>query len=272
MKSKFYLLISLTISVFYLFIGDAYGYDSAEIIKKSKKATSDLRTVKLKERSVTGSVSVTYSKGAMNYLKNEFSITEETSTTLLRKIYFKDNITYLYDGIFNNWIKFSEPVDFFAKPFNKDIWFSIFPARPQELGLKVRLLDEEIIEGLSCYQLRSQVVDEAKTKFYVSKFLGNFFPQSLLLLFKSDQGLLDRFLDTYVRSLEATLWISKKTFYVVKISNRYYQMAGANESISIENESIFYDFNKPTEVILPPEAADAGVVSTQDLVSQGQIQ
>jgi hypothetical protein len=272
MKNKFYLSISLAIFIFSVIISDAYGYDSREIVKRAKRATRGLRTVKLKERSVTGSVNVTRSKGAMSYLKNEFLITEETDSTILRKIFFKDDVTYLYDGIFNNWIKFSEPVDFFAKPFNKDIWFSIFPAKPKELGLEVKLLEEEIVEGLACYQLRSRVADVSKAKFYISKFLGNFFPQSLVLLLRSDQELLDRFLDIYIRSLETTLWISKKTFYLIKISNRYHQMAGAEESVSIDNESIFYDFNKPIEINLPPEAAAASVVSVQDLASEAQMQ
>jgi hypothetical protein len=259
-------LFTLTIGlVFSVAIINAYSNDAGQIIEQAKKASKDLRTVSLREKSITGSVNVTYSEGIRDYVKNEFIITEKDDATILRSIYLKNNVTYLYDGIFKEWVKFNEPVDFFAKPFNKDIWFSIFPSKPQELGLNIEFLGEEIIEGQSCYVVYSSVVDRENAKFYVSKFLGNFFPQSLIFILKSEPELLDSFLDTYLKSLEATLWISKKTFFLVKLSNSYYQMPGEGESILIKNESIFYDFNKPVKIELPPSAHHATQASTQDL-------
>ncbi len=265
---KFFLSAFAIVSVIVITIFNSYAEDAGQIIEQAKKAANDLATVSLREKSITNLVNVTYSEGIRDYIKNEFIINEKDEVATLRAIYLKDNITYLYDGIFNEWVKFDEPVDFFAKPLDKDIWFSLFPSKPEELGLSIGLLGSETVEDNECYVLQSSVIDKEKAKFYVSRFLENFFPQSLIFILKSEPQLLDSFLDTYLKGLETTLWISKETFFLVKLINKYYQMPGEGESILIISESIFYDFNKPVKIELPQAASEAIQASIQDLAPQ----
>ena len=265
MKKPFFLFLFIFFLTFSPPVQSDSRVDAQEIINKAKEASAGIKTVRVIGRSITGSINTTYSQGAMDYLKGNFFLIENTDSMVIRSIYLKDNSTYIYDGIFANWVKFAEPVDFSGKIFKKDMWFSIFPTKADELGLEVKLLGEQMLEGQACYVLHSRVVDIARAKFYVSKFLEDFFSKSLISMLRSDERILQDFLTTYVKNLKTTLWISKDSFFVVKLLNSYDQMPGEGEALLIEDESVFYDFNKPLEIEIPEDAQSAKVVKSADL-------
>ena len=115
MKVRIFLIIGFCLGLIFLVANKARAESVYEILAKAKKISQDLESVKLKAKSVTASVNIAYSEGATDYKKNEFFITERTDSTELRSIYVKGNATYMHDGIFGDWVKFDEPLDFFAK-------------------------------------------------------------------------------------------------------------------------------------------------------------
>ena len=265
MKIRIFLFITFLFVLTFLVIDNVWADGVYEILTKAKHVSQDLTTVKVKTKSVTASINIAYSEGAMDYKKNEFFITERTDSTELRSTYIKDGSTYMHDGIFDEWVKLNEPLDFFAKSFDRNRWFSAYPYLAQRLGLKIELLEPEVVGQRKCFVVRSQVIDKEKAKFYIGKFLDRFFSPTLIGMLKSDPELLSDFLDTYSDSFETTLWIEKDTFFVVKISNNYYQMPGEGEAISISDESIFYDFNGPVTIEIPEGAKEATVADIGDL-------
>ena len=265
MKVRIFLFIACVLSLAFLVIDSAWADGVYEILVKAKQASQELATVKVRTKSVTASINIAYSEGAMDYEKNEFFITERTDSTELRSTYIKDGSTYMHDGIFDEWVKFNEPLDFFAKSFDRKRWFSAYPYLAQRLGLKIELLEPEVVEKGKCFVIRSQVIDKEKAKFYIEKFLGRFFSPALIGMLKSDPQLFSDFLDTYSDGFEATLWIAQDTFFVVKILNNYRQMPGEGEAISISDESVFYDFNRPVTIEVPAAAKEAAVADIGDL-------
>ena len=242
-----------------------YAQSVNDILDKSKNAAAKLHRAKIKGESVTGGVNTTTSEGVIDYTRKQFYVVEKNGNKIVNSIYFIDNITYMYNGVMEKWFKFGEDLNFFGDMLDKEKLYSFFPEDFAQAGFRLELLAEEAVEGEPCYVISSTIVDKEKAKEFISKFLDKFFSEKIASQIKKNPQMFEQYLDFYVQDSKSTQWISKNTFFVVKVLTKNRQMAGPSESISVENTVFYYDFNKSAKIKLPQEAIAAQVISATDL-------
>jgi len=264
MKTR-HIIVIIVICVFSLLANYAYSQDVIKIISKAREVTRSLDTVKTKGKTITGSVYVMENKGAIDYGNNKFSIIQSQGDVNVGSIYFIDGVTYMYNGMLDNWIKFGEDLGIFGNILDKEKLFSFFPIDLEDTGFKMEIIGEEEVEGKLCYILVSRIVDKKLAKKFVMKLLNNFVSEQVLSQLSKDSKARDAYIEQYVNSAESTQWISKDNFFVMKIKDKNEQSDGQGGIVLLENEAVYYDFNQPVAIKLPSEAIDAKLITVQDL-------
>ncbi|MDD3296975.1 MAG: hypothetical protein PHU64_06390 [Candidatus Omnitrophica bacterium] len=243
-----------------------------QIITDAKKAVEGLKSVKMKGKTLTGAVNTTHEEGAIDYGKREFFGLEKSDSKVMSMIYIEEGVTYLYNGIFQAWYKFDKSLGLFDAVFDKDKLFSFFPNSWEEAGFRVSRLADEDIEGEPCFCVKSVVIDKDKAKDFALRFLDKFVAPQIAQELKKDKEFLNSYLDLYMSGSEYTQWISKSSSLVIKTLLKHSQMTGPSESVEVETETVYYDFNKPLTLEVPKEAYDAEWVSAEDLGLSGKQQ
>ena len=259
------IIVIIVICVFSLLANYAYSQDVIEIMTKSREATRSLDTAKTKGKTMTGSVYIMENKGVIDYGNRKFSIIQSQGDVNVSSIYFMDGVTYMYNGMLDNWIKFGEDLGIFGNILDKEKLFSFFPIDLEGTGFKMEIIGEEKVEGQLCYILVSRIVDKKLAKKFIMKLLNNFVSEQVLSQLSKDSKARDAYIEQYVNSAESTQWISKDNFFVMKIKDKNEQSDGQGGIVSLENEAIYYDFNQSVTIELPSEAIDAKLITVQDL-------
>ncbi|MFA7677710.1 MAG: hypothetical protein WCY34_06025 [Candidatus Omnitrophota bacterium] len=258
------MFIAIFLGCFLLCAG-ARAQELSQIVTNAKKATKGLKSVKMKGETLTGVVNKAYEEGAIDYSKREFFGLEKNDSKVMSMIYIKDGVTYLYNGVFQAWYKFDKSLGLFDAVFDKDKLFSFFPDSWEETGFRVSRLADEAIGDEPCFCIKSVVVDKDKAKKFALRFLDKFVAPQIAQELKKDKEFLNSYLDLYMSGSEYTQWISRGNFFVVKTALKRSQMTGPSESVKVETETVYYDFNEPIALEVPKEAYDADWVSAEDL-------
>ncbi|MCF7907534.1 MAG: hypothetical protein K9L86_01450 [Candidatus Omnitrophica bacterium] len=242
-----------------------YAQSPAEIIAKTKQAVTELKSVRTEGKTVTGSIDITYNESLIDYGNKKLFAAEKKGQEVLRSAYISDGITYMYNGMLEEWFRFSQDISPIGDVFDKDKLLAQFPDNFEEAGFSVKFLDDETIGDQVCYLIESKVVDLKKAAEFAFKFLDRFVSSQIASLLKENEDLLGDYLETYMSNSETRLWIAKDSFFIAKVLNRHDQATGPDESVSIRVETRYYDFNKPVKIDVPKEAFDSPMVSAEDL-------
>lgn len=243
----------------------AQTQDVNELLARAKEASASLARVKIKGKTITAAVNVTYTEGGIDYAKAEFFAVEKTDAKILNSVYRKNDVTYMYNGIIDSWFKFGKDVQLFDNILDKDKLFSFFPVNPAESGFEIKSLGEETIEGEPCYIIQSEIVDPKLAKEFILSSLEKFVSGQIAKELVKNQDMLSEYLDFYTRHAESTHWISKNSFFVIKTLSKFRQMIGPKESVSVATQVIYYDFNQSLNITVPPVAKAARDVSASDV-------
>lgn len=258
-------VLIIFLCIFSLTTHSVYSQSLKEILAGTKQSMLALKQVKTKGKTIAGS-DITHSEGVTDYVNKSSFVIERKGLKISSAFYLKDNIIYTYTGVVNSWLKIQDNSNLAGDILNKDRLFSFFPDNPEDKGFDMKLLGEEIVENELCYITQSKPVSMKKAK----KFIGSSLEQFVSSLDESsltaDKDLLVDYMNSYVQNSEHTLWISKKTFFVIKILRKYHQMVGPKKSIPVEQEIICYDFNKPLTINIPNEAQSASWMPTPDML------
>ena len=259
--------VALAGFLFFSLVGQSYLWAQgiSEVIAKSKEAQNLVNSVKIEGKTITGAIDVTDSHGAIDYANRKFFAAEEKESELLRSVYVKDGIAYSYNGFDESWLKFGEDINPVGDVFNKEKVFSQFPENSSEAGFSVEFLEEETIDGKPCYVIESKVIDPGKAAKFAYEFLDRFLSPQIAVMLKENQTMLEDYLKTYMQDSQSRIWIAKESFRILKVISRHNQLAGPGESVSIEKETTFYDFNQPMNIEIPKEAEKSSLVSAEEL-------
>jgi len=264
MKLKGIVLI-VAIGIFSLLADSAYSQDVGEVLTKAREAIKNLKVVKTKGKTITGSVYTIENNGVIDYENRSFSIIQSQADEVVGSIYFIDETTYMYNGMIDSWIKFGEDLGMFGNILDKDKLFSFFPVDYEGTGFKLDIVGEEEVEGKLCYVLTSNIVDKKLAKEFVLKLLNNFVSEQVVNQLSKDPEARDAYVEQYIASAESRQWISKDNFFVIKVNDKNEQDDGKGGTIALENEVIYYDFNQPVTIELPSEALAAKLITAGDL-------
>ncbi|MBU2251214.1 MAG: hypothetical protein KKH25_03080, partial [Candidatus Omnitrophica bacterium] len=132
-------------------------------------------------------------------------------------------------------------------------------------GFQVEFLEEETVDGKPCYVIESKVIDSEKAARFAYEFLDRFVSPQIAVMLKENKQMLGDYLKAYMQDSQSRIWIAKNSFLILKVISRHDQLAGPGESVSIEKETSFYDFNQPVNIEIPQEALEAPLVSAEEL-------
>jgi len=264
MRLKSIVLI-VVISIFSLLTDSAYSQDVVEVLTKAREAIKNLKVVKTKGKTMSGSVYTIENNGVIDYENRSFSIIQSQADKAVSSIYFIEETTYMYNGMIDSWIKFGEDLGMFANVLDKDKLFSFFPADYEGTGFKMNIVGEEEVEGQLCYVVTSNIVDKALAKKFIIKLLDSFVSEQIVDQFSKNPEAKDAYVEQYIASAKSTQWISKDNFFVMKINDKNEQNDGQGGIVILENETIYYDFNQPAIIELPDEALEAKLITAGDL-------
>jgi hypothetical protein len=264
MKKKIFIVAGMVCIVCCVIV-PVYAQEAADIIQKAKEAVASLERVKMTGKTITAAVNITYTEGAIDYVKAEFFAVEKTDSKIMNSIYLKNGITYMYNGMVDSWFKFGRDVPLFASILDKEKMFSFFPENPQDSGFRIRIIGEEDIEEVPCYVVQSDVSDADLAKQFILDSLDDFVSEELAQELKKNEKILNEYLDYYIQHAETTHWISKDTFFIIKTLSRFRQMTGPNESVSVATQVNYYGFDEPLSISVPPVALDAPRVSAEEM-------
>ncbi|MBU1112489.1 MAG: hypothetical protein KKH93_01265 [Candidatus Omnitrophica bacterium] len=259
--------IALFSCLFFSLIGPGLllAQEINQVIAKSKEAQKSVNSVKIEGKTITGSIDVTDNQGLIDYSNQQFFAAEEKDSQLLRSVYVKDGIAYMYNGFVDSWLRFGSDINPVGDVFNKDKVFSQFPDNFSEAGFQVEFLEEETVDGKPCYVIESKVIDSEKAARFAYEFLDRFVSPQIAVMLKENKQMLGDYLKAYMQDSQSRIWIAKNSFLILKVISRHDQLAGPGESVSIEKETSFYDFNQPVNIEIPQEALEAPLVSAEEL-------
>jgi len=259
-------IVVLTVLFCCLGLGSSlFAQDVTEIIDKAKQASMQLKTVKIITKTVTGSIDVSYGDSSIDYEKERFFAVEKKNGQVLRTVYVVDGIAYMYNALVDTWFKFAKEINPVGDAFDRKKVLSQFPDNYEEAGFSVEVLEEEKVEGYLCYVIESKVVDSERAAKFAFRFLDQFVSPQIAVLLRENKEMLEDYLGTYMSSSESKLWIDKNSFLIIKVFNKHRQPTGPEESVPIERETVYYDFNQTLDIKVPEEAAQAPMVSADDL-------
>jgi len=273
MKIKKNIITSILLVVFFsasyfatIFLGKVYqGKKVNKILIQAREAAKNLETVKTKGKTSVGSELIIDNQGVVDYVNEQFSITQVQNETILSAIYYVDKLTYLYNGMLASWIKFGDDLSMFGDILNKEKLFSSFPVDFKGTGFNIEILREEEVQGQLCYVLESSVVDVKLAKEFMLKFLDKFVSDQVVRNLKENKEAMDQYLEEYVENTNSFQWISKDNFYAIKVVNNLKKENEKGELIEVKNEAIYYDFNQPVKIELPEDAKEAKLITAEDI-------
>ncbi len=266
------MIIGVFLFSFLIFQGNLLAQEINQVIAKSKEAQNSVTSVKIKGKTITGSIDVTDNEGEIDYTNRKFFAAEKKDLQLLRTVYVKDGIAYMYNGFVDSWLKFGQDINPVGDVFDKEKVFSQFPDNYAEAGFSVEFLEEEAIDGHPCYVIEGKVIDSEKAAKFAYDFLDRFVSTQIAVMLKENKEMLQDYLKTYMQDSQSRIWIAKDSFLILKVVSRHKQLAGPDESVSVEKETSFYDFNQPVNIEIPQKALEATLVSAEELGLRPQPQ
>jgi len=120
--------------------------------------------------------------------------------------------------------------------------------------------------------IESKVIDSEKAAKFAYDFLDRFVSTQIAVMLKENKEMLQDYLKTYMQDSQSRIWIAKDSFLILKVVSRHKQLAGPDESVSVEKETSFYDFNQPVNIEIPQKALEATLVSAEELGLRPQPQ
>lgn len=249
-----------------IFLGRVFQKKTVnKILAQAREAAKSLKTVKTRGKTLVGSKYTIKNDGVIDYVNKRFYITQTQDAEILNAIYYIDDTTYMYNGVLKSWVKFGEDLNIFGDVLDKEKLLSAFPVDFKGTGFQIAILGEEETEGQPCYILQSTVVDEGLAKEFMIKFLDKFTSGKIANSLKEDKGALNEYLEQYIKNSDSTQWVSKDNFFVVKTSNKYIQNNEQGLAVTVENETIYYDFNQPVTIELSDDAQGAKLITAEDI-------
>jgi hypothetical protein len=250
---------------FLLTVSLAIASDSVELISKARKAMTQIVTVKSKGTTVTAGIDITNEEATIDYSNKISHGVDYKKSKVVSIIYCQGDTAYVYEPGINEWFQYPQEVGFGQNVFSKEIFFTSFPDDPQGAGFIVTFAGKEDVSGDECYLVQSNIFNRDLAKEYIKQHLEDFMPEKIADILRTDEQMLEGYLNVYVQQPQVTLWISNDDYKIKKYEARYQQITGPNESVSIKREVQYYGFNRPVSISIPDAAFSGEVVSLEDI-------
>ncbi|MCF7870758.1 MAG: hypothetical protein K9L95_02780 [Candidatus Omnitrophica bacterium] len=252
-KKRFF-LISL-IFFFHLYAG-VYASDKIKIIEKTIDGFKNIKSFYFTKKTTTGSFSVAETRGALDYFNQKMESITQVDSQLIEKVCSKGSEVYIYEGITGQWFRLSKKDYYFDQGFNKEKFFLFFKEAAQNNGFALLVSEKEGSGKDNFFVIESRIEDKRKAKKYILDNLDIIFGRNFNNALKNDLNLLDDYLTLYTTDFLNIIWVAKKNFLPKKKVKIYHQPVGSGDSLRIEENINYFDFNKEVKLELP-EAAKA---------------
>jgi hypothetical protein len=239
--------------------------EAPEILRRAAKATETVSTVKFKGQTLTAETDLTLEAGVIDYEQKAFHSVDYKNGKAIAATYYKEGVTYTHNIAADSWLQYPQDIGLSGDILDKNCFFKLFPDNPAEAGFVVTFAGQDSVFEENCYVIQSNVFNKDLAKVYIISELEKFLPRHIASFLRNDEPLLHDYLDIYTQQPQVTLWISQETFRIRKIKRRFWQIAGPGESLLIQREVEYYDFNQPVSVTVPPAAFSGQVVSLEDM-------
>jgi len=236
-----------------------------EVISKAKEAMASLSSVKTKGQTITGGIDVTDEQSVIDYRRGLYYSIDKKNQKIITTVYCEKGITYINEMFTGAWFQFPPGVGFAGNMFNQQTLFNLFPDDTAGTGLNITFAGNETLNRELCHRIQSNIFNRELAKLYIQKSLEKFVPRHIAAALRNNPQMLDDYLNVYTQNLKATLWVSQDTFLVKKLQMTYNQIVGPGESVSVQRDVEYYDFNKQVRITIPEQAYNAKRVSLQDL-------
>jgi tetratricopeptide (TPR) repeat protein len=227
------------------------------ILEKSKNARSNIKTFKARITNILGN-ETTIAEMEADFDNKAFAMTEVKDGKIATRAYLKQGVTYMQ--VLGRWVKSGEVANLFGNLLDRERWSGLVPKNYKETGFSFMLKAEEAIEGRPCYVLYSTIADKDKAKEILRTSLDKIIPANVIAQLKTTE--LENTIELFTQKFEGTEWIDKDTFFNIRTLTKTLAKNPQGQVVSKEDETTFYDINKPLDIEMPAEALQAKELAT----------